>query len=77
MAVTNGMKFGIQASFCATDEMWRILFLSRLAAVRWALRWVESSIREPSKGVLFANSVKILLKIPSLLYLTKRLYNVL
>ena len=51
--------------------------LSRLAAVRWALRWVESIIREPSKGVLFANSVKILLKTPSLLHLTKRLYSVL
>jgi hypothetical protein len=31
-------------------------------------------IREPSKGVLFVNSMKILLKTPILLHLTKRLY---
>lgn len=34
VAVTSGMKFGIQSSFCATDETWRIPFLSRIAAVR-------------------------------------------
>ena len=34
VAVTSGMKFGIQSSFCTTDETWRIPFLSRIAAVR-------------------------------------------
>ena len=34
VAVISGMKFGIQSSFCATDETWRIPFLSRIAAVR-------------------------------------------
>ena len=34
VAVTSGMKFGIQSSFCTTDKTWRIPFLSRLAAVR-------------------------------------------
>ena len=34
MSVTSGMKFGIQSSFCATDETWRLPFLGRLAAVR-------------------------------------------
>ena len=34
MPVTNDMEFGIQATFCSSNETWRILFLSRLAAVR-------------------------------------------
>ena len=34
VAVTSGMKFGIQSSFCTTDKTWRIPFLSRIAAVR-------------------------------------------
>ena len=34
MPVTNNMEFGIQATFCSTDETWRMPFLSRLAAVR-------------------------------------------
>jgi len=34
VAVISGMKFGIQSSFCTTDETWRIPFLSRIAAVR-------------------------------------------
>ena len=77
MPVTNNMEFGIQAAFCSSYKTWRIPFLSRLAAVRRTLRWVESSIREPSKGILFINSVKIILKIPSLFHPIKRLYNVL
>ena len=32
--ITNGMKFGIQATFCSSYEARRIPFLSRLAAVR-------------------------------------------
>ena len=51
MPVTNNMEFGIQANFCSFYKTWRIPFLSRLAAVRRTLRWVESSIREPSKVV--------------------------
>ena len=38
MPVTNNMEFGIQANFCSFYKTWRIPFLSRLAAVRWALR---------------------------------------
>ncbi len=34
MPVTNDMEFGIQATFCSSNETWRIPFLSRLAAVR-------------------------------------------
>lgn len=34
MPATNSMKFRIHASFCSTDETWRIHFLSRLATVR-------------------------------------------
>lgn len=33
MAVTNCMKFRIQATFCSPYKTWRIPFLSRLAAV--------------------------------------------
>lgn len=32
--ITNGMKFGIQATFCSSYKARRIPFLSRLAAVR-------------------------------------------
>ena len=34
MPVTNDMEFGIQATFCSSNETWRSPFLSRLAAVR-------------------------------------------
>ena len=57
MPVTNNMEFGIQATFCSSYKTWRIPFLSRLAAVRRTLRWVESIIREQSKGILFTNSL--------------------
>ncbi len=38
LAVANGMKFRVQAPLCAADTSGKSPFLSRLAAVRWALR---------------------------------------
>ena len=40
--ITNSMKFGVQAAFCAPNSTGNIPFLSRLAAVLCALRWVAS-----------------------------------
>ena len=48
-------------------------FLSRLAAVRWAFRWVASIISRSDLAALRASSAKILLNTPSLLHRTNRL----
>ena len=40
--VSDGVKLGVQPAFCPPDTAWRAPFFSRLAAVRWALRWVLS-----------------------------------
>ncbi len=40
--IANGMELGVQAAFRASDTAGNIPFLRRLAAVRWALRWVAS-----------------------------------
>ena len=74
VAVAKGMEFGVQAALCASDAAGKSPFLSKLAAVRWALRWVASIINRPSFPAVFANSVKILLKTPIRLQRKKRLY---
>jgi hypothetical protein len=38
IAIRDGMEFGVQAAFRAPDTAGNTPFLSRLAAVRWALR---------------------------------------
>ena len=42
--IHHGMKLGVQPALGAPDTAGNIPFLSRLAAVRWAFRWVESII---------------------------------
>ena len=38
VTITNGMEFRVQTAFCAPDAAGKSPFLSKLAAVRWALR---------------------------------------
>ena len=38
LAVADRVQFGVQPAFRASDEPGKSPFLSRLAAVRWALR---------------------------------------
>ena len=45
MFIDNGMESGVQPAFSAPDVTGNIPFLSRLEAVRWALRCVVSIIR--------------------------------
>lgn len=40
--ISDGVELGVQSTLRAPDAAWRAPFLSRLAAVRWALRWVLS-----------------------------------
>ena len=42
--VTDRVELGVQAAFGSADTSGNSPFLSRLAAVRWALRWVASII---------------------------------
>jgi hypothetical protein len=38
--ISDGVELGVQPALRSPDAAWRVPFLSRLAAVRWALRWV-------------------------------------
>ena len=69
----KGHGFGVQPALCAADAAGKSFFLSKLAAVRCALRWVASIITWPSYPAVFANSVKMLLKMPIWLQRKKRL----
>ena len=73
VSVAKGMEFGVQPALCAADAAGKSPFLSKLAAVRCALRWVASIITWPSCPAVFANSVKMLLKMPIWLQRKKRL----
>ena len=42
VTITDSMEFGVQPAFCLADTAGNAPFLSRLAAVRWALRCVAS-----------------------------------
>lgn len=42
--IGDGVQLGIQAAFRASDTAGKSPFFSRLAAVRWAFRWVASII---------------------------------
>ena len=57
--VADCVQLRVQSAFCAPDTAGKSPFLSRLAAVRCALRCVASIINRLSAGGVFANSVKI------------------
>jgi hypothetical protein len=73
VGVANGVQFGVQAAFGASNTAGNIPFLSRLAAVRWALRWVASIMTVPVASLRAASVEKIRSKTPALLQRMKRL----
>jgi hypothetical protein len=73
LVIAYGMQFRVQAAFCAPDTAGNSPFLSRLAAVRCAFRWVASIISRSDLPALRASPAKILLNTPSLLHRTNRL----
>lgn len=76
-SVAKRMELGIQSTSCASDTAGKSPFLSRLAAVRCALRCVASIITFPSLPAVFESSRKMLLNMPMRLQRIKRLYKVL
>src|SRR3546814_4601712 len=67
LAVADGMELRVQTAFGASDTSGNSPFLSRLAAVRCALRWVASIINWSGFPRLAERAAKILLNTPSLL----------
>lgn len=65
LAIAHGMQLGVQAALGAPDTSGNSPFLSRLAAVRCALRCVASIINRSGLGPLLASSAKIRLNTPS------------
>ena len=70
------MKFGVQPAFCSADTAGNAPFLSRLAAVRWALRCVASIWSCSGTPPSAASPANILSNTPIRLHRTKRLYKV-
>src|SRR3546814_1909002 len=73
LAVADCMELRVQTAFGASDTSGNSPFLSRLAAVRCALRWVASIINWSGFPRLAERAAKILLNTPSLLHRMKRL----
>ena len=73
VAIAHGMQFRVQAALCAPDTSGNRPFFKRLAAVRWAFRWVASIISRRGLPALRASSAKILLNTPRRLQRTNRL----
>ena len=71
--IAHGVQLRIQTTFCAANTAGDGHFWGRLAAVRWAFRWVESIIRQSLVPGGHANSRKSLWKIPARLQRTNRL----
>src|SRR5215210_5258455 len=72
LVVADGMKLGVQPAFGASDTSGNSPFLSRLAAVRCAFRWVASIINWSGLPPFAANAAKMRLNTPSRLQRTKR-----
>ena len=73
VTVADGVELGVQPAFGAPDTTGNIPFLSRLAAVRWALRWVASIMMRSGFGPSPASPAKMRSKTPSRLQRMKRL----
>ena len=71
--VAHGVQLRVRAIVRAANTAGDGHFWGRLAAVRWAFRWVESIIRQSLVPGGHANSRKILWKIPARLQRTNRL----
>ncbi|ESZ12152.1 hypothetical protein X737_27500 [Mesorhizobium sp. L48C026A00] len=73
VSIADGMQLGVQSALGAPDTAGNIPFLSRLAAVRWAFRWIASIMMRSGLGPSPANAAKILSNTPSRLQRMKRL----
>lgn len=73
LAVTNGVQLGVQATLGTSDTAGNSPFLSRLAAVRCAFRWVASIITVSVASLSPARVAKISLNTPIRLQRMKRL----
>ncbi len=71
--VADGVELGVQAAFRAPDTTGNIPFLRRLAAVRWAFRWVASIMIRSGFGPSPASAAKIRSNTPNRLQRMKRL----
>src|SRR5690606_11881765 len=73
VTVADGVELGVQPAFGAPDTTGNIPFLSRLAAVRWAFRWVASIMMRSGFGPSPASPAKMRSNTPSRLQRMKRL----
>src|SRR5450830_1087377 len=73
VAIAHGMQFRVQAAFRTPDTSGNSPFFRRLAAVRWAFKWVVSIISRRGLPALRVSSSKILLNTPRRLQRTNRL----
>lgn len=73
VAVADGVQLGVQAALGTSDAAGNSPFLSRLAAVRCALRWVASIITVSVASLPPARAAKISLNTPIRLHRMKRL----
>ena len=73
LAVAHGVELGVQPTFGAPDTSGKSPPFSRLAVVRWALRWVAAIMIRSGSPALPASSAKMRLNTPNRLYRMKRL----
>ncbi len=73
LAVADRVQFRVQAALGAADAPGNSPFLSRLAAVRWASRWVASIITVSVASLAAARVAKIRSNTPIRLQRMKRL----
>jgi len=73
LTITYGVQLRVQTALGAPDTSENRPFFKRLAAVRWAFRWVASIISRDGLPALRTSSAKILLKTPRRLQRTNRL----
>lgn len=72
-AVADSVQFRVQPTLGASDMPGKSTFLSRLAAVRCAFRWVASIVNSVVSPPLFASSKKMRPNTPNSLQGMKRL----
>lgn len=77
VTIAHCVQLRVQPAFGASNIPGNISgkrpFFKRLAAVRWAFKWVASIIRQSSASLVAARAANILLKTPGRLQRTKRL----
>ena len=59
LAIADSIELGVQSTLCAPDTTGNIPFFRRLAAVRWAFRWVASIMMRSGFGPSPASPAKM------------------